>query len=72
MTPSMTGAVIGFAIGFFGFVMLRIVANRIEKVGATSEPSKTAGLMRMVALADWLLFTLLGFFLGPMFIQAQS
>ena len=66
MTPAMTGALLGFAIGFLGFAMLRIVANRIEKIGATAEPNKTAGVMRMVALADWIIFTVIGFFVGPM------
>ncbi len=72
MTPAMTGAMLGFAIGFIGFVMLRIVANRIESTGATGDPGRTAALMRIVALADWLIFTVVGFFLGPVFLQAQG
>jgi len=72
MSPSMTGALLGFAIGFMGFVSLRIVANRIEKTGTTSNPNRSAGLMRTIALADWLIFTVAGFFLGPLFLQAQS
>ena len=72
MTPSMSGALIGFAIGFIGFVMLRIVANRVEKIGATGQPKQTAAMLRMAALADWLIFTGIGFFLGPMFITAQG
>ncbi len=72
MSPAMTGTLLGFAIGFIGFVMLRIVANRIETVGATDNPGKTAALMRTVALADWLLFTVLGFLLGPMFLAPQN
>ena len=72
MSPAMTGALLGFAIGFIGFVMLRIVANRIESTAATEEPKRTAGIMRMVALADWLIFTVLGFFLGPMFLTGSN
>ena len=72
MTPAMTGALLGFAVGFMGFVSLRIVANRIEEKGVTPEPQKTAAVIRMVALADWLLFTVLGFFLGPLVFATQS
>jgi predicted PurR-regulated permease PerM len=72
MNPAMTGALLGFAVGFIGFVMLRIVANRIEKVGATAEPAKTASVMRMVALADWLIFTVIGFVVGPMVLSGQN
>lgn len=72
MSPAMTGTLLGFAVGFVGFVMLRIVANRIETTGATAEPAKTAAIMRMAALADWLIFTLLGFFLGPTFLSGQN
>ena len=72
MNPAMSGALIGFAIGFMGFVSLRIVANRIEEKGVTPEPKKTAAVIRIVALADWLLFTVLGFFLGPMMFTTQA
>ena len=72
MSPDMTGTLLGFAIGFMGFVSLRIVANRIEEKGVTPEPQKTAAIIRVVALADWLLFTVLGFFLGPMMFTTQS
>ena len=72
MSPAMTGTLLGFAVGFVGFVMLRIVANRIETKGATAQPKQTAAIMRMVALGDWLLFTVLGFVLGPMFLGGQG
>ena len=72
MSPAMTGTLLGFAIGFVGFVMLRIVANRIETTGATAQPKQTAAIMRMVALGDWLLFTVLGFVLGPTFLSGQG
>ena len=72
MSPAMSGTLLGFAIGFIGFVMLRIVANRIESTGTTGEPQRTAAVMRMVALADWLIFTVLGFFLGPMFLSGSG
>ncbi|MEM7750267.1 MAG: hypothetical protein AAF346_18605 [Pseudomonadota bacterium] len=72
MSPAMTGALIGFVIGFMGFVSLRIVANRIETKSVTPEPKKTAAVIRIVALADWLLFTVLGFFLGPIMFTTQS
>ena len=72
MSPAMTGAILGFAIGFMGFICLRIVANRIESKGVTPEPQKTAAIVRLVASADWLSFTILGFFLGPMMFAAQA
>lgn len=72
MSPAMTGTLLGFAVGFIGFVSLRIVANRIESKGVTAQPKQTAAIMRMVALGDWLLFTVLGFVLGPTFLSGQS
>lgn len=72
MSPAMTGAILGFAIGFMGFICLRIVANRIGARGVTPEPQKTAAIVRIVALADWLFFTVLGFFFGPMMFATQA
>ena len=72
MSHAMTGAILGSAIGFMGFICLRIVANRIESKGVTPEPQKTAAIVRLVASADWLFFTVLGFFLGPMMFAAQA
>ena len=31
MTPAMIGALIGFVLGFAGFVVLRMVASRLEQ-----------------------------------------
>jgi hypothetical protein len=72
MSPAMTGALLGFAVGFIGFVALRIVANKIESTGTTSDPRRAAALMRTVALLDWIIFTAIGFFLGPMFLQQAN
>ncbi len=72
MTPEMNGALLGFAVGFIGFVMLRIVANRIESMQATAEPKRTAAVIRTVALADWLIFTVLGYALGPIFWATKA
>lgn len=68
MSPNMVGAVIGFFVGFLGYVTIRMVANRVESQGIGSEPKKTAGVLRMVALFDFIFFIVLGYFVGPMIV----
>jgi hypothetical protein len=68
MSPNMVGAVIGFFVGFLGYVMIRMVANRVESQGIGNEPKKTAGVLRMVALFDFIFFIVLGYFVGPMIV----
>jgi hypothetical protein len=69
MTPHMTGALIGFVLGFAGFVALRIAASRIEKQDNVPNAKKAATILRMAALADWLLLIVIGFFIGPMIVS---
>ena len=72
MSPNIAGALVGFVVGLMGYLAIRLVASRIEQNGATAEPSRTAGLLRMVALADFILFIVLGYIVGPMIIEASN
>jgi len=62
----MIGALAGAAFGLVNFAILRAVAGRMEGDKPTAETRRTAGILRMVAMADLIVFPVLGFFLGPM------
>ncbi len=69
MSPNMVGAFVGLVVGFAGFVFLRLAAANVEKKGVGPEPSKTAGILRMVALFDLIFFVVIGYFVGPMIVS---
>jgi hypothetical protein len=62
----MAGALIGFVLGFAGFIVLRMLARRVETREDVTNAGQVAGILRYAALADWLLMIVLGFFVGPM------
>jgi hypothetical protein len=68
----MSGALIGFVLGFAGFVVLRMVASRTEARTEIANAGQVATILRYVALADWLLMTALGFFIGPMLVSGAE
>jgi hypothetical protein len=68
MSPNMVGAVIGFVVGFLGYVSIRMVANRVESQGVGEDPERAASMLRMVAIFDFLFFIVLGYFVGPMIV----
>ncbi len=72
MSPNMVGALIGFIVGLMGFITIRLVANRVESQGIGDDPSKAAGILRMVALVDFIFFIVLGYFVGPMIVGGSS
>ena len=72
MSPSIAGAVVGFIVGMMGFLFIRLAAARVESKGVTAEPQKAARILRMVALADLILFTVIGFFVGPMIVSGAG
>ena len=69
MSPNMVGALFGFLIGLSGFFFMRLAASRVESRGVTRQPEFTARILRYAALFDLVLFTVLGWFLGPMLLQ---
>jgi len=72
MSPNMVGALIGFIVGLMGFISIRLIANRVESQGIGAEPSKTAGILRMVALLDFIFFIIVGYFVGPMIVGGAT
>ena len=71
MTPAMIGALIGFVLGFAGFVVLRMVASRLERREDVPNSQQGAKVLRIAALADWLLMILIGYFVGPMMVGSN-
>ena len=72
MSPNLIGAIVGFIVGFMGFLFIRLAAARVESKGVTPEPAKAARMLRMVAIADLALFTVLGYFVGPMILTPSG
>ncbi|MFT5510583.1 MAG: hypothetical protein ACI89J_003679 [Hyphomicrobiaceae bacterium] len=72
MSPNLIGAIIGFAVGFMGFVFIRLAASRVESKGVGPEPAKTAKILRLVAFVDLAIFTVLGYFVGPMLTSGAN
>ncbi|MGD9784186.1 MAG: hypothetical protein AB7E80_09855 [Hyphomicrobiaceae bacterium] len=65
MSPEMTGALAGAAFGLVNFAILRMVASRAENDKSNPKAKQAGGILRMVALADLIVFPVLGYFLGP-------
>jgi len=72
MSPNIIGAIIGFIVGFMGFLFIRVAASRVESKGVGPEPAKTAGILRMVAFIDLAVFTVIGYVVGPMIISGAN
>ena len=72
MSPGMIGAVIGFVVGFMGFLFIRLAASRVEAKGVGPTPVNTARLLRMVALLDLILFTVIGYVIGPIIVTGAT
>lgn len=72
MTPNMIGAIIGFVVGFMGFLFIRLAASRVESKGVGPEPAKTAGILRTVAWLDLVFFVVAGYFIGPMIVSGAA
>lgn len=71
MSSAMTGAWIGALLGFVSFVALRFVAERIEQGKSTASDSKRAATaIRLAGFADLLLFPVMGYFIGPLVLDA--
>ncbi len=64
-SPPMTGALIGAVLGIVSYIGLRILANRIETLNDAEDPKTTAKALRIAALADLVVFPVVGFFIGP-------
>ena len=66
MSPHIMGAIVGFVVGLMGYLFIRLAAARVESIGVTKEPAKTAHVLRTLALIDLIVFMVAGYFVGPM------
>lgn len=66
MSPALIGAIVGAVFGLMGYASLRAIAARLDGFGATPEKRRTAGILRMVAITDLILFPIVGYVAGPM------
>ncbi|MBU2532831.1 MAG: hypothetical protein KKB37_08820 [Alphaproteobacteria bacterium] len=69
MSPNLVGALIGFIVGFLGFVFIRLMAKRTEEKGVGPDPARTASMLRAIALFDFIFFIIAGYFIGPMIVS---
>ncbi len=70
MSPSMMGVVVGVIFGGISYFIVRMIADNIEFAERSdeSEPDerrKTAAILRKVAGIDFLVFPVIGYFVGP-------
>jgi uncharacterized Tic20 family protein len=65
MSPAMTGLTIGAVFGVANFAILRWMASRTEAQMPSADGRKRAGILRIAALADLVVFPALGYLLGP-------
>ena len=72
MSPAMAGALIGFILGFAGFIVLRMLAARLETREEITNAKQIAGIIRVAAMADWLLMIAVGFFAGPLMVTGSN
>jgi hypothetical protein len=65
----MIGAWLGAALGLMSFALLRWVAETLERRAADPQQRRSAGLIRVTAFADLMLFPIIGYVLGPMLLE---
>jgi hypothetical protein len=68
-SPALTGALIGAILGIASYVGLRVLADRIENMRDAENPKTSARVLRIAALADLVLFPVVGFVVGPMLVK---
>jgi hypothetical protein len=65
----MSGAWFGAALGLVSFAALRWVAARVEQDKPDAQTKQSAGIVRMVAFADLMLFPIIGYVVGPLVLD---
>lgn len=76
MSPELIGALIGLFLGVISLQAIRVVANQIEatptEYDSDGKPKgdkrKIASLLRVVGWFDVVLFSVIGYVVGPMFL----
>ncbi len=68
MSPELTGAIFGAALGLLGYITLNWVAGRIEHERG-ADGKRVASILRFAGIADFIILTLLGAYLGPIVLS---
>jgi len=69
MSPQAIGVMAGGVFGLLNMGVLRFIATRMEGTNPTPQQRRTASLLRAVSFLDVIVFTVLGYFLVPMFME---
>ena len=69
LTPAQIGLLAGAVFGLVNFAILRSVAARSEGMSPTPEKRRGAGIIRLVAWIDLIVFPLVGYFVAPMVLE---
>jgi hypothetical protein len=68
-SPALTGALIGAILGIASYIGLRVLADRVENMRDAENPKMSARVLRIAALADLVLFPVVGFVVGPILVK---
>lgn len=69
LSPALTGGLAGLVLGVISVVIMMAVASQIEREdGGGEEKVRGANLLRAIAWFDLVLFTVVGYFAGPMIL----
>lgn len=69
MSPEWTGAGAGLLFGVISYITLATVADKMAQDRGDAEKQRHAKILKMVARFEILLFTIVGYFVGPMILQ---
>jgi hypothetical protein len=70
MSPHLIGAAAGAAVGLASGFFIRSIADKIEREKGEAGRSSVT-FLRMIALIDIILLTLMGAFVGPLVLGAN-
>jgi hypothetical protein len=71
MTPSMMGALAGAAMGLVAAAIMRRLAHHIQHENKEPNARRIATILRGAALVDLLVFTVIGYFIGPLLFDGN-
>lgn len=69
MTPEWIGLAVGLVLGIVSYIIILALASKVERdENNSAESMRVAALLRAVASFDVILFTVIGYFVGPMLL----
>ncbi len=75
LDPSILGVLFGAGLGIISFVIIQMVATKVEtspgdQNQTQSDKRKIAQLLRSIAWLDIVIFAVVGYFVGPLIISS--